>query len=711
MFTWAISGQGTEYAPVDESSLILGTYFCSKIKECQYACHSNYFCRVFDYDSVSHRCRLFEGNLQTTGSLIISNSSTSTVGEIELYPELFTAYGNSCSACLDSRYLTCVNSTCRCLPRTYWTGSICASQNLRGGQCSDSNQCRIDRNYICLQFFQCGPDQFNHRILLWLWNTSNATVIAGQTGVPGNDTFSLNSPSDVFVDEKLGYMFVADFNNHRIVRYSIGSLNGIVVAGGNGPGTQRNQLFGPIGVYVSKKTGAIYIADQNNNRIQKWIVGDSQGVTIAGSPDGISGTSSLLLNMPNAVALNEEETSFQCLNGNPSDLNTDNLWHERVCMFHNVCLRKDGFNENYFIDYFYPSSIESLKSTIIRNISNKLLSLRHGSRIHHRENLIVARMKLNPINDLNLSEFNRNVTYLDNTYLIYQLLAHQDMNLGHFIFDDVFGLYSNLKQFRSTRFNSPNQNYVVAYETCYRFNEALQDLCYKFTEGIFPVVTSHRILSIDSLLHSSKRICFRQLIAGQGLSGAIGYYPKNLHRAPIFDEFRSDLLRIHGINPDLTPQHHHIVIVKKDGRRKFQNLNEIYTKIQTAPQYSGIKLTILDNFVSMTIADQLKLFQTITIVISPCGGISLLFSFLPRKSTLIVSGFAQPEKNGYRAERMEAVYWDYQSHLNVLHYPVESDDDFQLDSSLKKDDFVDVRNNADIILKTEKLFPLIDRAI
>ncbi|CAF1281303.1 unnamed protein product [Adineta steineri] len=380
-------------------------------------------------------------------------------------------------------------------------------------------------------------------------------------------------------------------------------------------------------------------------------------------------------------------------------------------MFHNVCLRKDGFNENYFIDYFYPSSIEPLKSTIIRNISNKLLSLRHGSRIHYRENLIVARMKLNSINDSNLSEFNRNLTYLNNTYLIYQLLAHQDMNLGHFIFDDVFGLYSNLKQFRSTRFNSPNQNYVVAYETCYRFNEALQDLCYKFTEGIFPVVTSHRILSIDSLLRSSKRICFRQLIAGQGLSGAIGYYPKNLHRAPIFDEFRSDLLRVHGIDPDLTPQHHHIVIVKKDGRRKFQNLNEIYTKIQTTPQYSGIKLTILDNFVSMTIADQLKLFQTITIVISPCGGISLLFSFLPRKSTLIVSGFAQPEKNGYHAERMEAVYWDYQSHLNVLHYPVESDDDFQLDPSLKKDDFVDVRNNADIILKTEKLFPLIDRAI
>jgi hypothetical protein len=81
---------------------------------------------------------------------------TSAVGQIELYPEFFSAYGAPCSACVESRYLTCINSTCTCLRHTYWTGSICASQNLRGGQCISSNQCRADLNYTCLQFFQCG---------------------------------------------------------------------------------------------------------------------------------------------------------------------------------------------------------------------------------------------------------------------------------------------------------------------------------------------------------------------------------------------------------------------------------------------------------------------------------------------------------------------------------------------------------------------------
>jgi DNA-binding beta-propeller fold protein YncE len=69
-----------------------------------------------------------------------------------------------------------------------------------------------------------------------------------------------------------------------------------------------SQLYNPIGVYVSKKTGALYIVDQSNNRIQKWNVGDSQGVTIAGNPNGTAGMSNLLFNTPNSVALNADET-------------------------------------------------------------------------------------------------------------------------------------------------------------------------------------------------------------------------------------------------------------------------------------------------------------------------------------------------------------------------------------------------------------------
>ena len=167
-------------------------------------------------------------------------------------------------------------------------------------------------------------DTQNHRILLCLWNASTGTVIAGESGVPGNDTFHLNRPTDIVVDEKLGEMYVADFNNHRILKYTIGSSKGTIVAGGNGPGKQRkcifekkgsenfqyfcySQLNNPIGVYVSKKRGALYIADHNNHRIQRWNPGDSQGVTIAGNPNGTSGTSSCLFKNPNSIVLDAGE--------------------------------------------------------------------------------------------------------------------------------------------------------------------------------------------------------------------------------------------------------------------------------------------------------------------------------------------------------------------------------------------------------------------
>ncbi|CAF1436632.1 unnamed protein product [Adineta steineri] len=124
----------------------------------------------------------------------------------------------------------------------------------------------------------------------------------------------------------------------------------------------------------------------------------------------------------------------------------------------------------------------------------------------------------------------------------------------------------------------------------------------------------------------------------------------------------------------------------------------------STPRYAGIKITIADDFKNLTITQQLELFQTVTIAISPCGGISLLFFFLPRQSVLIVSGYP------YMA-RMEAQLWDYQTHLRVIHYPIQSNDEFVLPPQYKKDDGVALRNHADIILQSEKLFALIDKAL
>jgi DNA-binding beta-propeller fold protein YncE len=105
--------------------------------------------------------------------------------------------------------------------------------------------------------------------------------------------------------------------NHRIQRYELGvSANGTTVAGGHGQGSGSNQLNGPYGVCVSKRTGDIYVADTNNNRIQRWSPGATTGVTIIGIT-GVSGTNSTLLNGPTNVALSTNETFLyvsDCIN-------------------------------------------------------------------------------------------------------------------------------------------------------------------------------------------------------------------------------------------------------------------------------------------------------------------------------------------------------------------------------------------------------------
>ena len=147
-------------------------------------------------------------------------------------------------------------------------------------------------------------------ILFWPPNATNGTILAGLSGASGT-SMGLSGPSGIAFDERNSCLYVADSNNHRIQRYSINTTwpcNGTTVAGGNGWGFGSHQLAYPSDVWVSNKTGAIYIVDTGNNRVQRWEQGATTGVTIAGDPNRNSGTDATKLSNPAALALNTNET-------------------------------------------------------------------------------------------------------------------------------------------------------------------------------------------------------------------------------------------------------------------------------------------------------------------------------------------------------------------------------------------------------------------
>lgn len=76
---------------------------------------------------------------------------------------------------------------------------------------------------------------------------------------------------------------------------------GMTVAGITGSsGTDATQLANPFGVTLDS-SNTLYIADRDNNRVQKWLSGASNATTVAGQSSGVSGTGLNCLNQPSNV--------------------------------------------------------------------------------------------------------------------------------------------------------------------------------------------------------------------------------------------------------------------------------------------------------------------------------------------------------------------------------------------------------------------------
>ncbi|CAF3833848.1 unnamed protein product [Rotaria sp. Silwood1] len=106
---------------------------------------------------------------------------------------------------------------------------------------------------------------------------SEGTVVAGGNG-KGSDLNQLNRPSYVFVDRDRS-VYITDLYNDRVMKWEKNAKSGLVVAGGHGSGSSLEQLHTPRGVVVDQ-SGTLYVADDNNDRIMRWSEGATQGSVV-----------------------------------------------------------------------------------------------------------------------------------------------------------------------------------------------------------------------------------------------------------------------------------------------------------------------------------------------------------------------------------------------------------------------------------------------
>ena len=154
-------------------------------------------------------------------------------------------------------------------------------------------------------------DANNYRVQRWPKDGSNTTTVAGITGTAGGST-SLTTfavSQGIFVDSD-GYLYVSDQANDRVLQFPPDSTNGTsgaIVAGTGIAGAGPSQLNGPYKIFVDLDK-SIFIADQNNHRIQKWFNGACSGVTVAGT--GTLGTTDSLLYYPVSVIVDANQVMY-----------------------------------------------------------------------------------------------------------------------------------------------------------------------------------------------------------------------------------------------------------------------------------------------------------------------------------------------------------------------------------------------------------------
>ncbi|CAM4850311.1 unnamed protein product, partial [Rotaria magnacalcarata] len=114
-------------------------------------------------------------------------------------------------------------------------------------------------------------DSNNHRVMKWNKGAKEGIVVAGGQGA-GSALTHLSSPQGLFVDA-LGTLYVADDGNHRVIRWiQGGNKQGTVVVGGNGRGAGANQLNRLFDLSFDRH-GNLYVADLNNQRVQRFSIG------------------------------------------------------------------------------------------------------------------------------------------------------------------------------------------------------------------------------------------------------------------------------------------------------------------------------------------------------------------------------------------------------------------------------------------------------
>ena len=153
-------------------------------------------------------------------------------------------------------------------------------------------------NYSCNIFATSNGDlyidngKYDGRVDMWAPNSTASTVA-------------------MYVDESCYGLFVDIYESiycsvgfrHKVLKKSVNDLanTSIMVAGNGTNGAASSLLSNPRGIFVDTQLN-LYVADCDNNRIQRFVSGQSNAATVMGN----GSTTTIILHCPNSVVLDAD---------------------------------------------------------------------------------------------------------------------------------------------------------------------------------------------------------------------------------------------------------------------------------------------------------------------------------------------------------------------------------------------------------------------
>ncbi|UJR17804.1 hypothetical protein I4U23_004703 [Adineta vaga] len=119
---------------------------------------------------------------------------------------------------------------------------------------------------------------------------NNGTLVAaGQTNVSGSNLNQFFKGLGYLYVDSNQTLYIADYDNHRVIHWERNASNGTIVAGNGTVGSTLEQVNSPYGIWVDSNSN-VFVSEENNNHVTLWSPGAPGGVLVAGAADYTPGT-------------------------------------------------------------------------------------------------------------------------------------------------------------------------------------------------------------------------------------------------------------------------------------------------------------------------------------------------------------------------------------------------------------------------------------